>query len=71
MLGGGDGIDKADYSARVAAVTVTLDDISNDGESNEFDNVLSDVENIAGGYGSDKLTGDADANVHHRRPGWS
>jgi len=64
-LEGGDGYDQADYSDRTAAqsVTVTLNDAADDGESGELDNVRSDIEDLRGGDGSDRLTGDGDANV--------
>src|SRR2546423_7201173 len=63
---GGDGTDTADYSSRTAGVTVTLDDVRNDGESRpspatcEGDDVHSDVENVSGGAGNDTLTASAD-----------
>jgi Ca2+-binding RTX toxin-like protein len=60
QLVGGSGIDTADYSSRKRAVKVTLDGIGNDGQTNENDNVS--VENVRGGNGSNKLTGDASAN---------
>ncbi len=63
VLGGGDGVDTADYAGRVAPLSITLDDVSNDGEPNEYDNVLSDVENVHGGWGNDSITGSASDNV--------
>lgn len=74
---GGDGIDTVDYSARTAAIRAVMDgDIrtlltilpaittaKNDGESGEFDNIISDVENLLGGSGPDKLTGNALGNL--------
>jgi len=63
VLGGGDGTDTADYAGRVAPLTVTLDDVSNDGEPSEYDNVLSDVENVHGGWGNDSITGSASDNI--------
>jgi Ca2+-binding RTX toxin-like protein len=73
---GGDGMDTIDYSARQAALLVMMDGdpktiltvlaavntSKNDGETGEFDNVCTDVENILGGAGNDKLTGNALAN---------
>ena len=60
-LTGRDGRDTADYSARTAPVTVSLDGTAGDGEAGENDNVASDVEIIAGGSGNDALAGnDAD-----------
>src|SRR5439155_7775618 len=62
-LSGGAGTDTADYSARRAAVTVTLDDRAGDGEAGEGDDVRSDVENVTAGAGDDRLVGSAAANV--------
>jgi Ca2+-binding RTX toxin-like protein len=74
---GGDGVDTVDYSARTAAIRAAMDgDIrtiltiaaatttaKNDGETGEFDNVISDVENLHGGSGADVLTGNALSNL--------
>lgn len=57
ILRGGLGIDTADYSARLADLTISLDGTANDGESSEEDNVLGDVEVILGGAGNDSITG--------------
>jgi Ca2+-binding RTX toxin-like protein len=62
-LSGGEGTDTADYSNRSEALTITLDDIANDGAANEHDNVHSDVENVLGGSSVDHITGSAAANV--------
>jgi len=51
-------------------VTVTLDDVANDGRSAEGDNVKADVENLNGGSANDRFTGDADANVLLGLNGW-
>jgi len=65
-INGGDGTDTADYSSRTAGVTITLDDIGNDGENCpspatcEGDDVHSDVENVSGGGGNDTLTASND-----------
>ena len=63
-LTGGAGFDLVDYSDRLAAepVTVTLDDQANDGEPGEND-AITTVEDITGGGGDDRLTGDAFYNV--------
>jgi Ca2+-binding RTX toxin-like protein len=63
VLDGGAGRDRADYSARVAGVTVTLDGVAGDGEPGEGDNVEPTVEDVIGGGGSDALTGNAGANA--------
>jgi Ca2+-binding RTX toxin-like protein len=56
-LTGGGGRDTADYTARVAPVSVTLDGTANDGEPGENDNVGIDVEVVAGGMGNDTIAG--------------
>ena len=58
---GGPGTDTVTYTNRTGNVTVTLDGKANDGEKKEGDNI--DAENIVGGNGNDKLTGDGIANV--------
>lgn len=61
---GGDGTDTVDYSARVAALTVTMAGATaNDGLAGENDNVGEDVENCDGGTGVDSITGNALNNV--------
>ncbi len=54
---GGPGIDTADYSARTAALTISIDDVADDGEPGEHDNVAADVEIVRGGSGDDHLSG--------------
>jgi hypothetical protein len=61
VLIGGTGSDTVDYSARGGDVTVKLDGKANDGAQKEGDDV--EAENVAGGSGDDKLTGDDAANV--------
>lgn len=56
-MAGGAGRDVATYSGRTTAVTVTLDDVANDGGVGELDNVRSDVEDVTGGVGNDTLNG--------------
>ena len=62
VLNGGSGGDTADYSKRTRAVTADIDNVADDGESNERDNIRSDVENIWGGSGNDRLTGSSGVN---------
>jgi Ca2+-binding RTX toxin-like protein len=62
-LSGGADIDTASYSGRTDPLTVTLDNVANDGESGENDDVHSDVQNVIGGSGSDTLTGSSGSNV--------
>jgi hypothetical protein len=62
ILIGGTGVDTADYSTKEVAVKVDLDGVADDGVANEADNVMPDVENVAGGAGNDTLVGNAAAN---------
>jgi Ca2+-binding RTX toxin-like protein len=62
-LHGGADTDTADYAARTAAITVTLDDVADDGGAGEIDNVATDIEILKGGQGDDHLTGSAGANT--------
>jgi hypothetical protein len=55
--------DTVSYERAVTAVTVTLDDVNNDGLIGSFgttsqDNVRDDVEQVFGSAFADKLTGD-------------
>ena len=59
---GGAGNDTADYSSRTSGVVVLLDNINNDGTPGELDNVRSDVENVWGGKGGDRIIGSSLAN---------
>jgi len=54
---GGAGTDAALYGGRGIAVAVTLDDVADDGQQGEADNVHSDVEQVFGGDGGDRLNG--------------
>ena len=52
--------DTVSYASRAAKVSVTLDDVANDGDvagAGELDNVQKTVENIIGGKGADTLIG--------------
>ncbi len=60
-LNGGDGIDTADYSARTAPQSISLDGVRNDGQGGT-DNVEPDVENVLAGAGPDTVTGSDVAN---------
>jgi Ca2+-binding RTX toxin-like protein len=56
---GGDGLDLADYENRLAGITLKMDNVANDGVPGELDNVHTDVENIRGTQGPDRITGSA------------
>ncbi len=62
VLNGGPGSDAVSYSGS-AQIVVTLDRTANDGIAGEGDNVGSDVEDIFGSDGPDKLTGGPAANT--------
>ncbi|HMO25359.1 MAG TPA: hypothetical protein PKB10_03750, partial [Tepidisphaeraceae bacterium] len=62
LFNGGPGRDTADYSYRTANLSLTIDSTANDGEPNEFDNILGDVENVLGGAGNDVIIGNAKDN---------
>ena len=63
VFNGGGGIDAADYHEAHSNLVITLDNTNNDGSVGdsthpaEHDNVHSDVENVIGGGGNDKITG--------------
>jgi serralysin len=60
---GGSGRDWADYGSYKKAVTVDLDGASgDDGVPGERDTVGADIEILSGGYGNDRLVGNAAAN---------
>ena len=63
FMSGGSERDTVTYEDRTNAVSVTLDDLSNDGEAGERDNVRRDVEVVLGGMSWDDLSGDADVNT--------
>jgi Ca2+-binding RTX toxin-like protein len=56
-LRGEAGRDTVTYQDRSTPVTVTLDDLPNDGEAGEADNVASDIEAVVGGAVGDTLRG--------------
>jgi uncharacterized delta-60 repeat protein len=62
---GGAGTDTVTYALRFNfdPVTLTIDGNADDGRPGEGDNVFTDVENVTGGYGSDRITGSSADNV--------
>ena len=81
VFNGGLGIDTADYREARANLVITLDNLANDGapalaatatqpaRPAENDNVKGDVENVVGGFGHDKITGNSAANRFIGGPG--
>jgi len=57
IISGGPGADTATYATRTVGVSVDIDGVADDGEPAEGDNVKTDVENLTGGAGPDRLTG--------------
>lgn len=64
-LSGGADYDEARYTERTSSqpVTVTLDNVADDGETGEGDNVRDDVEDVSGGAGNDRIFGSAGDNL--------
>jgi Ca2+-binding RTX toxin-like protein len=60
LIGGPGTADHVDYSAEVAALTITIDGVAND--AGQGDNVTGSVENVTGGTGGDTITGSDAAN---------
>jgi Ca2+-binding RTX toxin-like protein len=61
---GGSGIDWVSYYYATKAITADLDGKSrDDGVKGEHDTLGADIENISGGSGGDKLTGNASRNI--------
>jgi Ca2+-binding RTX toxin-like protein len=67
ILSGDVGIDTTDYSTRLKAITVSFDNVANDGEANEHDNV--ETEGVIGGAGNDDFVMDAQDTGHTVRGG--
>ena len=68
-LVGGPDRDLVDYSGRTEPLSITLNDVATDGADGENDNVGADVENVAGGSGTDLIIGSSDANDVNAGPG--
>jgi hypothetical protein len=62
-MSGGAGRDAVSYAGSSSGVTVSLDDLANDGSPGELDNAQTDIEDIFGGPVGDDLTGNAGANT--------
>ena len=62
VLIGSDGTDAVSYSGP-APISITLDGQPNDGATGEGDNVATDVEDLFGGDGPDRLSGDGGSNT--------
>ena len=62
-LSGGDGFDLVDFTGAEPEITVSLNDLADDGRPGEHDNVRSDIEDIEATSGRDIIVGSAKANV--------
>ena len=68
---GGAGMDEVTYWMHTAAVTADLDGKRDDGQRGEGDTIGTDVENLAGGTGGSRFTGNAADNSLSSRGGKS
>jgi Ca2+-binding RTX toxin-like protein len=62
-MAGGPGEDTADYSFAGTDITVTIDDVANDGIPAEGDNVMSTIEDVIGGRFNDNIDGNDNPNT--------
>ncbi|SNY04124.1 calcium-binding protein [Paractinoplanes atraurantiacus] len=60
---GGPGRDTVNYDGYTKPLFIDLDGAADDGQAGERDNVGTDVENVYGGSGNDRITGNAAANL--------
>ena len=61
FVGGAGTADTVNYNPEGDDLTITVDNVANDGATGELDNVHSDNEIITGGVGDDTITGSANA----------
>ena len=59
---GGAGVDTANYSEKAKNLALDIDNKADDGALGEKDNIKTDVENITGGLGNDKISGSSESN---------
>ena len=69
IVGGAGQADTVTYAGRTGGVTAGLGDTSGNGEAGENDSFRSDVENLNGGSGNDRLSGSSAVNVLFAGPG--
>ncbi|PKN55246.1 MAG: hypothetical protein CVU56_22465 [Deltaproteobacteria bacterium HGW-Deltaproteobacteria-14] len=68
-MAGGAGTDVVTYASRTNAVTLSIDNKAFDGETDELDNIKSDIEKVIGGAGNDTITGGSGDDVLDGGPG--
>jgi Ca2+-binding RTX toxin-like protein len=68
---GGPDIDQVIYDDRPNAdpLSITIDNVADDGSTGENDNIRTDVENVDGGPGPDTITGNGENNLLQGRDG--
>lgn len=69
FIHGEGGYDRISYNARTAPVSVSLNNLNDDGQAGEEDYVFNDVEAVHGGSGDDVFTANAGANEFRGGPG--
>jgi Ca2+-binding RTX toxin-like protein len=57
--------DTVDYHLRDENLVLTIDGIANDGKAGEGDNIMTDVEDVIGGFGDDLIRGQVAAAVNN------
>ena len=62
-MSGGLGNDTVYYTDRNENLSLSLDNVANDGAAGEKDSIESDVENLEGSFGNDTLRGNAGVNI--------
>jgi hypothetical protein len=66
---GGDGSDWVQYFDHTTPVSVTIDDVANDGSDGENEQIPADVEGVLGGQGDDTLTAGPNGSTLNGGPG--
>lgn len=69
LVGGAGTFDRVNYNGRTAGVSVSIDDLANDGESGEADNISPTCEVFEGGNGNDFIRGSGKPNAIFGGPG--
>lgn len=69
LYDGGEGVDTLDYSARTAALKITMGAGADDGEQGENDDAQGSIERLLCGSGDDQVTGSAASEEIHGGPG--
>jgi Ca2+-binding RTX toxin-like protein len=62
-VAGGPGQDTMSYKGRTEPLSITINNVADDGAAGEGDLIQPDVESVMGGNGNDTITGDAGPNL--------